>query len=38
MLQRVFVCRCGATTSDIVAATTRRPVWTAKVATAVQSA
>lgn len=26
MLQRVFVCRCGTLTSDIIAATVRRPV------------
>lgn len=38
MLQRVFVCRCGATTSDIVAETTRRPVLAAKITTAIQSA
>jgi len=30
MLQRVFVCRCGTSTSDIVAQTTRRPVRSAQ--------
>jgi hypothetical protein len=39
MLQRVFICRCGTLTSDIVAETTRRPVLTAKMTTtAAQSA
>ena len=38
MLQRVFVCRCGATTSDIVAETTRRPVLSARSTTAIQGA
>lgn len=37
MLQRIFVCRCGATASDIVAETTRRPALAAKIAPAVQS-
>jgi len=31
MLQRVFVCRCGTVTSDIVAATTRRAVLSAEM-------
>jgi len=30
MLQRLFVCRCGTSTSDIVAATSRRPVLSAQ--------
>lgn len=30
MLQRVFVCRCGTSTSDIVAKTIRRPVLSAE--------
>jgi hypothetical protein len=38
MLQRVFVCRCGAHTSDIVAETPRRPILAMKAATAIQSA
>ena len=38
MLQRVFVCRCGTTTSDIIAETTRQTVLAAKVTTAVQGA
>jgi C4-type Zn-finger protein len=38
MLQRVFVCRCGTQTSDIVAATTRRPVLSARATTAIQGA
>lgn len=38
MLERVFVCRCGATASDIVAETTRRPALAVKVTTAVQGA
>jgi hypothetical protein len=38
MLQRVFVCRCGALTSDIVAETTRRPALAAKITTAIQGA
>jgi hypothetical protein len=38
MLQRVFICRCGASTSDIVAATTRRPAFAAKITTAIQGA
>jgi len=46
MLQRVFVCRCGTSTSDIVAETTRRPVLsgqspiasTQKATTAIQGA
>jgi hypothetical protein len=38
MLQRVFVCRCGTTTSDIVAETTRRPVLSARSTTAIQGA
>jgi len=38
MLQRVFVCRCGASISDIVAETTRRPVLTTKITTAPQGA
>jgi C4-type Zn-finger protein len=38
MLQRVFVCRCGTRTSDIIAATTRRPVLSAKITTAIQGA
>jgi hypothetical protein len=38
MLQRVFVCRCGALTSDIVAETTRRPVLSAQTTTAIQGA
>jgi hypothetical protein len=29
MLQRVFVCRCGTSTSDIVAQNVRRPVLSA---------
>jgi hypothetical protein len=36
MLQRVFVCRCGVSTSDIVAETTRRPVLVTKITTAIQ--
>jgi len=38
MLQRVFVCRCGASTSDIVAETTRRPMLATETATAIQGA
>jgi hypothetical protein len=38
MLQRVFVCRCGTSTSDIIAETSRRPVLSAKITTAVQGA
>jgi hypothetical protein len=38
MLQRVFVCRCGASTSDIVAETSRRPILTANIKTAIQGA
>jgi hypothetical protein len=38
MLQRVFVCRCGTLTSDIVAETTRRPVLSAQTMTAIQGA
>jgi hypothetical protein len=38
MLQRVFVCRCGTLTSDIVAETSRRPILTAKITTAIQGA
>lgn len=38
MLERVFVCRCGTLTSDIVAETSRRPVLTAKITTAIQGA
>jgi hypothetical protein len=39
MLQRVFVCRCGTSTTDIVAETSRRPVLSARTATtAIQGA
>jgi hypothetical protein len=38
MLQRVFVCRCGTLTSEIIAETSRRPVLSAKITTVVQSA
>jgi hypothetical protein len=39
MLQRVFVCRCGTSTTDIVAETSRRPVLSARSATtAIQGA
>jgi hypothetical protein len=38
MLQRVFVCRCGASTSDIVAETTRRPALATRITTAIQGA
>jgi len=38
MLQRVFVCRCGTSTSDIVAETTRRPVLSTQTTTAIQGA
>jgi C4-type Zn-finger protein len=38
MLQRVFVCRCGARTSDIVAETPRRPIVAMKIPTAIQGA
>ena len=38
MLQRVFVCRCGTLTSDIVAETTRRSALAAKIKTVVQGA
>jgi hypothetical protein len=35
MLQRIFVCRCGALTSDIVAETSRRPILAAAQTTTV---
>lgn len=38
MLQRVFVCRCGASTTDIVAETSRRPILFASATTAIQGA
>jgi hypothetical protein len=38
MLQRVFVCRCGTSMTDIVAETTRRPVLATKITTAIQGA
>jgi hypothetical protein len=38
MLQRVFLCRCGTFTTDIVAATSRRSVLAARATTAVQGA
>jgi hypothetical protein len=38
MLQRVFICRCGASASDIVAETTRRPVLATKITSAIQGA
>jgi len=38
MLQRAFVCRCGTSTSDIVAETSRRPVLAAGTITAIQGA
>ena len=38
MLQRVFVCRCGTSTTDIVAETTRRPAVPARAITAIQGA
>lgn len=38
MLQRVFVCQCGALTSDIVAETTRRSALATKITTVVQGA
>jgi hypothetical protein len=36
MLQRVFVCRCGAQISDIVAETPRRAILATKITTAIQ--
>jgi hypothetical protein len=38
MLQRVFLCRCGTFTTDIVAATSRRSVLAARATTVVQGA
>jgi hypothetical protein len=38
MLQRAFVCRCGALTSDIVAETSRRPILATNIKTAIQGA
>jgi hypothetical protein len=38
MLQRVFVCRCGTSTTDIVAETSRRPALSARTTTAIQGA
>jgi hypothetical protein len=38
MLRRVFLCRCGTFTTDIVAQTTRRSVLATKPTTAIQGA